>query len=73
MLVTEAGIAVNPRRGELRDRLLAHGLPVVEIGQLKECAARQAAPRSRPETSDAIAALIEYRDGSLIDVVQALA
>ncbi len=73
VLVTEAGIAVNPRRGELRDRLLAHGLPVVEIGQLKECAARQAAPRSRPETSDAIAALIEYRDGSLIDVVQALA
>lgn len=36
VLVTQGGIAVNPKNGELRDRLLAAGLPVMEIFELKE-------------------------------------
>ena len=36
VLVTQGGIAVNPTKAELRDRLVAAGLPVVDIHQLKE-------------------------------------
>ena len=36
VLVTQGGIAVNPAKAELRDRLVAAGLPVVDIHQLKE-------------------------------------
>ncbi len=36
VLVTQGGIAVNPRRGELRERLAAAGLPIVDIHELKE-------------------------------------
>ena len=39
-VVTEAGVAVNPRRFELRDRLLSAQIPVVSIDQLREEAER---------------------------------
>lgn len=73
VLITEAGIAINPRRGELRARLLGCGMPVVEIDELRARAARQFELRPRPEVDTRVAALIEYRDGSLIDVVHTLA
>ena len=36
VLVTQGGIAVNPARTELRDRLIAAKLPVIDIHQLKD-------------------------------------
>lgn len=35
VLVTQAGVAVNPKNTELRERLRAAGLPVVDIHELK--------------------------------------
>jgi len=69
VLVTEAGIAVNPRRGDLRERLLAHGLPVVEIDALRERAAALARPHPAVDRSTRPAAIVEYRDGTVIDTV----
>lgn len=46
VLVTEEGIAVNPARGELRQRLGSHGLPVVEINELEVRAAAQGRTRA---------------------------
>lgn len=73
VLVTEGGIAVNPRAGELRERLIAHGLSVVSIEQLKDSAARQTVARVPIERTGRPAALVEYRDGTIIDVVDVVA
>ena len=71
-LVTEAGVAVNPRRGELRDRLVAGGIPVVSIEQLHDLARRAAGPDPKLAASpdSKIVAVVEYRDGSVIDVIR---
>ncbi|MGI6668980.1 MAG: citrate lyase subunit alpha [Acetivibrionales bacterium] len=36
VLVTQGGIAVNPRNADLRERLLDAGIPVIDIHELKE-------------------------------------
>ncbi len=71
-VVTEAGIAVNPRRADLRERLTAAGLPVVEIGQLRDLAAERTkdAPRPHVDPQARIVAVVEYRDGTVTDVVR---
>lgn len=73
VVVTEAGIAVNPRRGELAERLRAAGLPVRPIEALQAEAARLApAPAGARPGPDGgrIVAVVEYRDGTVIDVVR---
>lgn len=71
-VATEAGIAINPRRGDLRERLIAAGLPVVPIEQLRAEARRVAADdvvaKTNPEGR--IVAIVQYRDGSVIDVIR---
>ena len=73
VLVTEEGVAVNPKREELRDRLLAAGVNVVPIEQLKTIAARGASAPKRTQEDRRIVAVVEYRDGTVIDVVRAVA
>ncbi|HKE40123.1 MAG TPA: citrate lyase subunit alpha [Casimicrobiaceae bacterium] len=72
VLVTEAGVAVNPRRGELRDRLVGAGLRVVPIDQLKELAARGASHVHPAARGERVVAVVEYRDGTVTDVVRAV-
>jgi citrate lyase subunit alpha/citrate CoA-transferase len=72
VLVTEAGVAVNPRRDELRERLLEAGMPLVPIEELRDRAARGATlqPAHPAEREGArIVAVVEYRDGTVTDVV----
>ena len=70
VVVTDAGIAVNPRRGDLAQRLRDAGLAVSSIEALCEAAGARAAP-SRPAGEERrIVAVVEYRDGSVIDVVR---
>lgn len=71
-VVTEAGVAVNPRRPELRARLVAAGLEVVGIDQLQAAAAREAEiqPQERAAGEGRIVGVVEYRDGTVIDVVR---
>ncbi|HEX6014670.1 MAG TPA: citrate lyase subunit alpha [Geminicoccaceae bacterium] len=70
-VVTEEGVAVNPRRPDLRERLLSARLPVVDIDELREEAARRAGdrPMTRGDLGGRIVAVVEYRDGTVIDVV----
>ena len=69
VLVTQSGIAVNPKNTELRQRLLDAKLPVVDIHELKE---RAEAITGRPEPlirgSREVAKVI-YRDGTQIDSI----
>jgi len=73
-LVTEHGIAVNPRRQDILERLKGTELPLVSIEELYDKATEliggKRAPK--PETTDRVVAAIEWRDGTVIDVVKQL-
>ena len=67
VLVTQGGIAVNPRQAELRDKLKAAGLPIVDIHELKEKTERiTGTPRQLPK-GDRVVAEVISRDGDLLD------
>ena len=69
VLVTQGGIAVNPKNKELRDRLAAAGLPVLDIHELKEKAERiTGKPATLPKGDRAVADVI-YRDGTHLDTI----
>jgi citrate lyase subunit alpha/citrate CoA-transferase len=67
-------VAVNPRRPDVRDRLLAEGISLVQIDELKDKAQHHAGgiPRERRVGSGRIVAVAEYRDGTVIDVIQGI-
>jgi citrate lyase subunit alpha/citrate CoA-transferase len=69
VVVTEAGIAVNPRREDLAQRLRAAGLPVCGIEDLHRASAGSGAPPA-PRSAGRVVAVVEYRDGTVIDVVR---
>ena len=69
VLVTQAGIAVNPKNVELTARLKDAGLPIVDIHQLKAKAeSLTGAPRSLTRGDRVIADIIS-RDGQLLDQI----
>jgi citrate lyase subunit alpha/citrate CoA-transferase len=70
VVVTEAGIAVNPRREDLARRLRDAGLDVRPIEALRAAAGPAPAP-VHASPAGRIVAVVEYRDGSVIDVVRA--
>jgi len=69
-VVTERGIAVNPKREDLKDRFQAAGLPVRRLEDIKAEADRLTQPPGRPKFGDEIIALVEWRDGTVIDTVR---
>ena len=71
VVVTEAGIAVNPRRADLAQRLASAGLVVQPIEALR-AAAGPAPARARNAIAGRVVAVVEYRDGTVIDVVRAV-
>lgn len=74
VLVTDAGVAVNPRRTELADRLREARLPLMDIAELKDQAESRATASARPiEHTDRVVAVSEYRDGTVTDLIRAVA
>ena len=69
VLVTQGGIAVNPKNTELRDRLKDAGLPIVDIHELKEKAERITGKPKRLPKGDRVVADVIYRDGTLLDQI----
>ncbi len=70
VIVTERGIAVNPRRQDLIEKLKQTNLPIMTIEELKAIAEKMTGKPKAIELSEDIVAVIEYRDGSVIDVVR---
>ena len=69
VLVTQGGIAVNEKNRELKERLPAAGLPVLDIHALKEKAERiTGKPRQMPH-GDRVVANVISREGALQDVI----
>ncbi|MBN2541137.1 MAG: citrate lyase subunit alpha [Bacilli bacterium] len=67
LLVTERGIAVNPNRIDLKERLKNSGLPIFEIRELYDIAHQITGVPRKIELSDEIIGYVEYRDGTIID------
>ena len=77
VLVTQRGIAVNPKREDLKMRLKEARLnkarlPVYEIDELKHMAEKITGKPAALKRGEQIVADIEYRDGSVIDHIYAL-
>ena len=70
VLVTERGIAVNPNNKALSDQLIKAGLNVVTIETLQQMAYKIAGEPNPLEFEEKIVAVVEYRDGTVIDVVR---
>jgi len=69
VLVTQGGIAVNEKNAELKERLKAAGLPVIDIHELKEKAEKiTGKPAKLPRGERAVAEVI-YRDGTVQDTI----
>jgi len=71
-VVTEYGIAINPRRDDILEKVKGSGLNIVDIEDLKKLAYRKAGikEQKKPNWEDETVALVEYRDGTIIDVVR---
>ena len=67
VLVTQGGIAVNPRRAELKDRLVDAGLPVIDINELKEKTERITGKPAPLPRGERVVAEVITRDGKLGD------
>ena len=70
VLVTDYGIAVNPRRPDLIECLDKAGIPHVSIESLKEKAYSIVGRPDEVQFEDQVVAVLEARDGTLLDVVR---
>lgn len=72
VLVTQKGVAVNPKDRELAQRLKDAGIRVVDIHALKEIAERTSGVPEKPRLDEKIVADVIYRDGTVIDRIRAV-
>ncbi len=70
VLVTERGIAVNPRRPDLLERAIRAGLPVKPIQDLMRAARDITGVPEDPRFDERVVAVVEWRDGTVIDVIR---
>lgn len=73
VIITERGIAVNPRRKELLANLQAANLPLMSIEELQRMSYKIAGTPEDVPDGDKVVALVEYRDGSILDTVRSKA
>ena len=67
VLVTERGIAINPRRTDLLEKVKDSRLPIYKIEELYEMAHKITGVPKKIELSNEIIGYVQYRDGSIID------
>ena len=72
-VVTEAGIALNPKHRnyrELKEDLEQTGLKLVSIEELQQLAESMTGAPKPIATTDKVTCIVEYRDGTVIDVIR---
>lgn len=67
VLVTQGGIAVNPKKEELRCRLVEAGLPVLDIQKLKEKTEQITGTPKKLPRGERVVAQVIGREGDLLD------
>ena len=73
-VVTEYGVTINPKRSDLADAFDdfagARGIRLVSMDELSDRARGMAGPMSPIELKDNIIGVVEWRDGTIIDVIR---
>lgn len=70
VIVTDRGVAVNPKRVDLIENLKGAGLPLMTIEQLRDMAYQLGGKPAPLKISDEVVAVVEYRDGTVLDVIK---
>lgn len=73
VIVTERGIAINPLRQDLLERIKNSGLPIKTIQELKDEAEKICGIPSKQKFDDEIVAVVKWVDGTIIDAVYKIA
>ena len=69
VIVTERGIAVNPLRTDLRDKLRGSSLPIRDIREIKEEVEDICRKPDLPNVGEQVVAVVKWVDGTVIDSV----
>jgi citrate lyase subunit alpha/citrate CoA-transferase len=70
VIVTERGIAINPLRTDLIEKVKDSGLPVKSIQELKAEAEKICGVPARIQFEDDIVAVVKWVDGTVLDVIR---
>lgn len=70
VVVTERGIAINPLRKDLMEKMKGSDLPLKSIGQLKDEAENICGMPAKPDLEDEIVAVVKWVDGTILDSVR---
>ncbi|WP_297404731.1 citrate lyase subunit alpha [uncultured Cetobacterium sp.] len=70
VVVTDYGVVVNPSRKDLLERFEKAGIELVTMAELRELANFIVGAPKEIEFEEKVVAVVEYRDGSIIDVVK---
>lgn len=73
IIVTDRGIAVNPIRNDIKEWIKNAGYPVYDIEDLKKNIEKITGKPEPIKFTDDIVALVEYRDGTIIDTIRKIA
>ncbi len=73
VIVTERGIAINPKRTDLIEKMKGSSLPIKTIQELKAEAEAICGKPDKPKFTDEAVAVIKWVDGTIIDTVWKLA
>lgn len=70
VIITERGIAINPRRKDLIKAVKGKGLPLMTINELREIAEEMCGKPEKATFDDQVVAAIKWVDGTVIDAVR---
>ena len=70
VIVTERGIAINPRRTDLIEKMKNSGLPIKTIQELKAEAGKICGVPGKPKFSDEVVAVVKWVDGTVLDSIR---
>ncbi|MGL5122719.1 MAG: citrate lyase subunit alpha [Fusobacteriaceae bacterium] len=70
VVVTDYGVVVNPRRIDLINKFKEYGIELKTMEELREIAEFIVGKPKAIEFTDKVVAVVEYRDGTIIDVVR---
>lgn len=70
VIVTERGIAINPQRTDLIEKMKDSNLPILTIQELKEMAEQLCGGKpEQPELGEKIVGVIKWVDGTILDAM----
>ena len=70
VLVTECGIAVNPKNKSLQERLVNKGIELVTVEELHKWAMERSEDLFQPHFEDKIVGVVESRAGTVMDIIR---